>query len=263
MTLGEFMNCATLRVSWRGRGFRRILAVCLLLGLTVGCQDESTSIQEPARSKPATEAASGPVEVPAYTKADLEELAKLGAYLPPLDDKRIRVAPPLDWRVEPRDRAYVTRFAFDRTRRLPLPRITIEVEEIVLEDFLDVDAENQDEFVKLVNGSLEQKTRDAIIEVVDPIILGTVHCARYAVKKKFQQGGRTFTGNREVIKTLADGRIYTILLDVYPNQLPDYRADAYAVVAGMEFLSTDTSEEESTADDDVEEKVDGEAEPSE
>ena len=117
------------------------------------------------------------------------------------------------------------------------------------------------EFVQLVAAGLGPKTREAILEKVDPVTLGDVACARYAIKKKYAHKGKNFTGEREVIKVLRGGRLYTIILDVLPNQLPEYRGDAYAVVAGMEFLAAaDDSASEGGDDTDEGDETSADAE---
>ena len=77
-------------------------------------------------------------------------------------------------------------------------------------------------------------------------MLGDLPCARYVVKKKFSQGERLIQAEREVLQTVRDGRVYTVLLDVHMGTLLKYRGDAYAVAATMKFpLAAEQDESES------------------
>ena len=105
----------------------RLGIALLLAALLAGCSDdkagEKTSVN-PSTDSADTGTANGTVNIPSFAKADL---VQLGGYLPPLDEDRIKVAPPVDWKVQPRSKDYVTQFVYiKKSRNLPLPRITIE-----------------------------------------------------------------------------------------------------------------------------------------
>jgi len=209
----------------------------LLLVLVAGCGKEPAVQPElPANSTTAAETTpadvAGTDEIPSYA---LDDLSELGSYLPPLDDDRLRIAPPAGWHVESRSRDHLARFVRDKTRRVPLPMITVLVEDADFEDLRDLNADNHLEFADFVEDGLEESTREALAEPVGPLILGDVRIVRYVVKKTFERNKKKFAADREVIKTLKRGRVYTVLLDVYPNQLVEFRADAYAVVGGMQL----------------------------
>jgi hypothetical protein len=210
-----------------------------LLACAAGCKKDANPAPVPPRVQ--NEQPLDAEEIPSY-KTD--QLSELGRYLPPLDGGRIRIAPPAGWHPEPRDKSYVTRFIRDKTRRVPLPMITVKAEDFAVDDLQDLDADNHLEFSDLVADAMDETTRAALLERVDPLTLGDVRCARYVVKKTFSRKGKQFSGEREVIKTLSRGRVYTISLDVYKNQLVNFRGDAYAVVAGLEFPPPEADQKE-------------------
>ncbi len=65
------------------------------------------------------------VAPPQIHRFDLSELTALGGYLEDLDEGRVSLAPPVEWRRSRRDKAHVARFVL--TEQSPFPRITVEV----------------------------------------------------------------------------------------------------------------------------------------
>lgn len=193
----------------------------------LGCRGESGSSP---RHRPPSPLASD--EVISFAT---EELSEVGGYLPLLDDGRVQVAPPVDWHVSPRSKAYVVRFVFDRRQRFPLPRITVEARDAAANDPHYLDEENLVTFVDSLLGRMDAKVLMAMEGGVDPLVLGSVACARYVVSKKFRLGGRVISAECEVLKTIRGGRVYTVVLDANADTLVDFRADAYAVMANMKF----------------------------
>ena len=175
----------------------------------------------------------------------LKELnARLGAYLPPLDDGRLKAAPPEGWYAESRNKAYVTRFVLDRTHHAPLPRITILAEAATFKAPRALNEGNQLVFLKLVADSLGGATVAALKEPVRPMVIGSAPCVRYVVRVNLRLGKKTITADREVLKTLHGGRVYTVILDSNRGQLPKDRSKAYVVFAGLEFLTADADGEQ-------------------
>jgi hypothetical protein len=168
-----------------------------------------------------------------------DKLSGLAAYLPPLDDGRLRVAPPIQWQLRPRSEAYVARFVLDP--RVALPRITVEVTDADFPQPVDLTREDLLEFAQRIALGMDESTRQSLMVDVQPLVLGRVPCVRYVVHLRLKQDGKTFRAERETIATLAGGRIYQVVLDVFAGKLDDYRADAFAVMAGMEFLVPEAS----------------------
>ncbi|MFO7908189.1 MAG: hypothetical protein ACQESR_26245 [Planctomycetota bacterium] len=218
---------------------------CFLLAMSILAFTSCLKTQDPGKSAapgPCARALPAPEEVAGYAT---EELSEIGNYLPALDEGRLKVAPPLDWQVASRSQGYVVRFVFDRRRRVPLPRITIGARDAAANEPLNLDRENLVSFVESLMGEMDEKVLQAMDGRVEPLMLGRIPCARYVMRKKFRFGKRALPARGEVLKTIRDGRVYTVLLDANINTLVDYRADAYAVVANMRFPLAEASGETS------------------
>ncbi len=230
-----------------GRSLRRpVLLACLAMGLIIGLMCLTIGIgrqEDPSTGPPAQAAASAPETY----RFSVDELSDLGGYLSDLDEGRLRAAPPVEWYVEPRAKDYVTRFVFDRMRQSPLPRITIEARDADFQQPRDVNQANLREFLELFTNSLSEDTLQAVEGDLLMLVLGDVPCVAYKLNKQFRVGNRVYPAEREVIVTLSRGRIYTVSLDVYAGKLEDYRADAYAVVAGFQFLQPTSADKRQPA----------------
>ncbi len=193
-----------------------------------GCRREveSPPVASPPKKQPTSS------EVLGYT---IEQLSSIGGYLPELDEGRLKVAPPVDWHMAPRSRDYVARFVFDRSRRLTLPRITVDACEADEEDPHNLTKESLASYVKSMAGRMDEELLQVLEGEVGLLMLGDVPCARYVLRKKFRLGENLIRADREVLLTIRDGRIYRVLLDVHSGTLREYRADAYAVMATMKY----------------------------
>ena len=83
-----------------GTGGILLLVACLTIALT----------RVPAITASGRGAASDP---PVRPSANWRTL---GGYLEDLDDGRVSLAPPVEWRIKSRDKAYVAQFVFDGSR---------------------------------------------------------------------------------------------------------------------------------------------------
>ena len=80
------------------------------------------------------------------------------------------------------------------------------------------------QFFDQIKASLD---RDSVktVEGPQPLMLGDVPCVRYVIRKGFhvknESGAedRSFRGEREVVETLAQGRIYSVILDTYEGKI--------------------------------------------
>lgn len=208
----------------------------LLVGILLlpACRQRADDTNKGAQSQQQSEVKQ-PSASPEVFKYSLEELSQIGGYLPVLDEGRLQVAPPVDWHMASRSKDYVARFLFDQNRRLALPRITVEVAEAEATDPRNLTKENLVAHVEALTSRIDDKLRQAVQESMRPMMLGDVPCVRYVVPKAFRQGDRTLRGEREVLQTIRDGRVYTVSLDVNASMLLEFRADVYAVVATMKF----------------------------
>lgn len=238
MTLGGRHCGRPFMVILRYRLPDHCLAVMGMLLLTSCFQAEDS--RESAAPGSAASRSSASEELMGY---GTEELSQIGNYLPVLDEGRLKAAPPVDWQVASRSQDYVVRFLFDRSRHIPLPRITIGARDVTANEPFNLDRENLVAFVETLMGGMNEASLQALDGRVEPLLLGEIPCARYVVGKKFRFGERTLPARGEVLKTIRDGRVYTVLLDANVNTLVDYRADAYAVMANLRFPLAEALEE--------------------
>ena len=164
----------------------------------------------------------------------LRELNPLGAYLPPLDEDRLLVAPPDGWVKEPQKEEYVARFRW--SKRNPLPQITVTVRPAEFTQPADLDEDSLAEFEELMVKSMNVETRNTIVKSPMLLMLENVPCVRYVVSKTYELNERRIPGESEVIVTLSGGRIYAVTLDANKGKPAVYQRDLLAVVAGMKFL---------------------------
>ena len=166
----------------------------------------------------------------------------LGPYLPILDEGRIRVAIPKGWIVSPRSKNHVCQFVRSRSAQVLLPRIRITVETAdpeIWEGWESVTDDRVEAFAKVISERLNPKT---IIEPVRPMIIGEHACARYVDAARFRfrdelGNVRAVEAQRQVIQIIHDGRLYNIELHIRPGRILDFRDNAYAVVAGIQFVN--------------------------
>ncbi len=199
-----------------------LLAACLSMTLK-GCSPSPPPVAAP----------------PQIHRFDPSELAELGGYVEDVDDGRLSLAPPVEWRRKLRDKAYVAQFVL--TAQSPFPRITVHVRDAGFRAPRNVtDEKSLLQFLDQIKASLD---RDSVktLEGPQPLMLGDVPCVRYVIlmgfhlKNESGSEDRSIRGDREVVETLSQGRIYSTILDTYEGKIADYRADAYAVVAGLRF----------------------------
>jgi hypothetical protein len=176
-------------------------------------------------------ATSGPKR---YAREDLPDLED---HLPPQDDGRVEVAAPEGWNVMGKKTEYVARFA-EKTGAAP-PRILIKADDAPAGGPNNVTQENVAEFQAFIEPIIQKGLLEGenLREPVRMVILGDKPWARYIRGGKF----KGMAVDRQILKTIAGGRIYTIELQVYRGNLMDHRDAAYAVAAGMNFLEADAT----------------------
>jgi hypothetical protein len=191
-----------------------------------GCGGSGGDQQQPA--------AAGPTKPKEYK---LEDLPRLEDYLPTLDDGRVEIAGPAGWNVMSRKEGYLARFAA-KSGSAP-PRVLVTVEPAPSGNPGNVTQGTLDQFeafIKpIVDASLLQE--EQLREPVKMLILGERPWARYV------RGGRfkSMAVDRQFLKTIAGGRIYTVELQVYRGNLLEHRDAAYVIAAGMKFLKPDAT----------------------
>jgi hypothetical protein len=221
-----------------------MLQVCLAVGLlclTVLFLYLTFRVGRQGNSSTAPSAPPSP-SPPEIHRFAVDDLSPLAAYLSDdLDEGRLRVAPPADWYVAPRDKKYLVQFLW--MRQSALPRITIEANEASFPRLRDVTVAKLPEFREKFIAALDESTRQAVDENALMLILGDIPCLAYSMNKQFRLGTLEYPGERQVLVTLRKGRLYTVTLDVQAGGLVDRNGDAFAVVAGLQFVEPAASNE--------------------
>jgi hypothetical protein len=176
----------------------------------------------------------------------LEDLnVELGEYLnAELDEGRVKIAPLMGWQLPSRSKDYLV--CLKQSQAVALPRITVTVEEASLDDLQTVDEDNLDQLSRFVLDGMPEGDRKRIIEPIKPLVLGDTPCIRYVIRSKptrFKKSAPARTYERQVLKTLQKGRLYTVTLDVFESTIKDYRDAGYAVMAGLQFIEPEEEKE--------------------
>lgn len=185
-------------------------------------------------AEPTQPGATGTVPIKEYARAELPELED---HLPPQDDGRVEVAAPRGWNVMGRKTEYVARFA-EKTGSSP-PRILIQAEPAAGGSPNNATRDNVAEFKAYIEPIVQQSLLqgETLREPVRILILGDKPWARYIRGGKF----KGMAVDRQILQTVAGGRLYTMELQVFRGNLMDHRDSAYAVAAGMNFLKADAA----------------------
>lgn len=214
-------------------GRRRFRSITLLVFFLPGCSSSTTSPDIP----PASPGAALQIK-----RVDTSQLPALGDYFPPLDEGRLMLASPSEWSWASRREGYLARIFMDKTRRTRLPRIWVTVEDPRGEATGQLTEENLVAHARFVQSCLDTDNIK-LVEPVRPLIIGTVPCIRYVRATRFrvrEEKSQSLTAERQILETIQAGRRYTIDLHVHPGTILRHRDDAYAMLAGMEFITAMT-----------------------
>lgn len=225
------------------RHWRPMVATWLVAGVCLavtGCGSSTSESDSPAANaksgtgKNTPDAGGG--KVPQVTSTELKRYAvadlrvQPGDPLPPLDGGNLQIAVPQEWDwARPQSdsgKQYLIGFHRKGSSLTNLPRILIEAEEAPAE-FPTVTEASLDKFVQYVGSTV---SADAVRVPVQPLILGDIPCSRHVESAR----RKTVSVPRQVIKTVVNGRMYTVSLEVLELQFELYRDAAYAVVASIQ-----------------------------
>lgn len=153
-----------------------------------------------------------------------------------IDDGRVEVAPPKDWKRLPRSDKYLV--CFTHADRAGLPRITVTSEAFSSSVFENVTSDNLVDFGKFRLEALSGGDEPAkLIEAVRPLQLGETTWIRYVVAASFANAA----AEKQILETVHEGKLYRIELQVAPETLTVHRDAAYAVAAKMRFIEADAA----------------------
>ena len=168
------------------------------------------------------------------TSVEIGELPALGAPMGPLDDGRIRVAPPEDWSIPPRSSQWIVRFK--ESDNLKYPSILITAEDY--ENVFNVTRANVGEFARQISDALtEDNTTARLSENIEPVEIGDLMYIAYQRRAKVTSAGKSVVLDRLFLETVAAGRKYTIELRTRTGTIDKYRPYVHAVAGGIEFLA--------------------------
>lgn len=170
------------------------------------------------------------------------ELPAVGAYLPPLDDGRVEVAPPADWNTMSRDARYLARFV--KGKASELPRITVTAWDTPLPEITELTEANAGQLAAELVTQMK-KDKKTVPEPPKPIILGDTLFLRHVRRAKLASGDNVVV---QALDTVRGGRIYTVELiamidaprpEQYEASLTAHRDEGYAVAANLKFSGSE------------------------
>lgn len=159
----------------------------------------------------------------------LKKLPAATQELPPLEDGKLHLSHPPLWKSMGRSSDYI--IGLSRSTQADLPRIIVTAKPLPEQTIHTVTLENFDEFLQLIR----DEVGDSAYEPVKGLLLGDRPYARYVKKVKFKIRNSLISGEKQVLKTLIDDRLFEIDLETYPEKLFESRNDAYSLAANLKF----------------------------
>jgi hypothetical protein len=176
-----------------------------------------------------------------FKRRDIASLPPVGDYLPPIDDAKLSVAPPIGWTELPRGRSFLLGLAKGKPNELP--RILINAEappegspEKLTEENAAAFAEQQDAELQHAAKTGKKKVHEYHL----PIVLGETVFVRH-VRQASISGVACVV---QSLQTIQNRRLYTVDLivqidtkhaDDYGKALTEHRDVGYAVAAHLKF----------------------------
>jgi len=217
------IRCATLR--WARRG--RLLAALAMIGLAslTGCGGTTGA-------GGGTTGATTTNGVKQYTAAQLPPVVQ---EIPALDGGRIEIPTPDGWNAGPRATGLLARFHLKG--RSGIPQILVKADAAPAGVPDTITADNVLAYADLVQKELDAQVADkktTVLEPAKPMMFGSNAWVRYVIPGKLPNKDRA-TLERQILRTVQRGRVYSIDLQVEGNELPKSRDHAYAMAAGIKF----------------------------
>jgi hypothetical protein len=208
---------------------KRIAASMICLGslaacVITGCGGDGTDGDQPATNEPAK----------AQIKTiDVSTLPEANVFMPPLDEGRVELTGPDGWTPMVQREAYLAGFYPKGTGAGP-PRVLIKADDAPAGSPTEVTAAEVGKFEAYIMPILKQELagRKDVREPPRVLVIGDRPWARYVMGRSY----KSMPMDEQVLKTVANGRIYRIELTVahQPGRI-EFRDHAYAIAAGMKF----------------------------
>lgn len=163
-----------------------------------------------------------------------DKLPAVDYNLPPQDGGRLEVPTPKGWMAGSRQGGVLVWF-YEKDRS-GLPRIVITGEPCKREGLTSVTKANVMDFAKSVAAELEEKEQE-VQEVPRALMLGEHAWVRYLMLGKF----KNTPVDRQILRTVFDGREYAVELQVIRETVMQHRDSAYAIAAGIKFHPAGTA----------------------
>ena len=179
---------------------------------------------------------------PAIEVVDTTKLKPLGEELAPLDDGRLKLAPPADWVLGPRNKDRLALFQLEHDDAYP--SILLTASEV--QDAVTLSPENVDAFAAELQSQLDAEMAAKKFELGEPVkavqigdFLGVTYMR--TAKSKNTRLERCF------LETVQGGRRYQLEMRTRAGSLHRFRPYLYAVAHGMKFgTASGTSEPAAT-----------------
>lgn len=186
------------------------------------------------------------------TKSGEDLARKIGDYMPPLDGGKLEIAAPKGWDWANPGGGALVAFKPKEAEINALPRVLLSVADSEFPGIDDVTSSNVADFVRLIAESVaDQKPK----EPASAVTAGRRQFARYLVLGK----RRNQVVAQVSLATVAEGRVYTLRLEVYLAQFDKYESVLNVIAASMRFAG----DEEAAAPAVAPAKEPSEIEPSE
>jgi hypothetical protein len=212
--------------------FRTIFALSACCTFTIGC------------------GGGGDDEVEVWTAEDIKrrevaDLPEVDPYLLPVDNRRLHVAPPKNWRLLLSDGNNLLRFALGDDDN-SLPRLTVNAAASPVPKLAEIDESSIGKLIQAITQASLASNRK-LIEPVRPIFLGDQLFLRHVRLARFNNQTCAIVS----LQTVREGRLYTVDLYIpagpdgtdYATGVKEHQNVAYSVAARLRFgADADTSQ---------------------
>jgi hypothetical protein len=150
-----------------------------------------------------------------------------------MDEGKLVIAHPPGWKGMGRSKDYIA--GITKSNSGGPPQIIITRKDLPEQTLGSVTLDNFGDFLKLVEEQLagELLEKEELLEPVRALLLGNRPYARYVRRVAFNIRGTKISGERQILRTLVNNKLYTIELQTLPAKLGETRNDAYSLAANI------------------------------